>query len=130
MKLSFKQNWKMMYHGIMSKWRKNYSISYRNSHQRCSINKAVLKNFAILIERHPCWSLFLIKLQAFRSATLIKRDSNTNVCPLRHIFSSLEFFWLRVLRHSRKIDKIHKDIKFLCITLWITILIFLIYIIH
>ena len=28
--------------------------------------KAVLKNFAIFAGKHLCWSLFLIKLQAFR----------------------------------------------------------------
>ena len=28
--------------------------------------KAVLTNFAILIRKHPCWSLFLIKFQVFR----------------------------------------------------------------
>ena len=30
----------------------------RSSHQRCSIRKAVLKNFAILTGKHLCWSLF------------------------------------------------------------------------
>ena len=34
----------------------------RSSHQRCSIKKAVLKNFAIFTGIHLCWSLFLIKL--------------------------------------------------------------------
>ena len=29
--------------------------------------------------KHLCWSLFLIKLQAFRTATLLKRGSNTAV---------------------------------------------------
>ena len=47
----------------------------RSSHQRCSIKKAVLKNFAIFTGIHLCRSLFLIKLQAFRPATLLKRDS-------------------------------------------------------
>ena len=31
--------------------------------------KAVLKHFAIFTEKHLCWSLFLIKLQAFRPST-------------------------------------------------------------
>ena len=30
----------------------------RNSHQRCSVKKVVLKNFAILVEKHFYWSLF------------------------------------------------------------------------
>ena len=40
---------------------------------------AVLKNFAIFLGKHLCWNLFLIKLQALRPATLLKRDSNTGV---------------------------------------------------
>ena len=32
--------------------------------------KAVFKNFVILTGKHLCWSLFLIKLPARRSATL------------------------------------------------------------
>ena len=34
----------------------------RNSHWRCSVKKAVLKNFAIFIGKNLSWSLFLIKL--------------------------------------------------------------------
>ena len=40
--------------------------SCRSSHWSWTINKAVFKNFAIFAEKHLCWSLFLIKLQAFR----------------------------------------------------------------
>ena len=39
----------------------------------------VLKNFANFTGKHLCWSHFLIKLQAWGSATLLKRDSNTDV---------------------------------------------------
>ena len=39
----------------------------------------VLKNFANFTGKHLCWSLFLINLQAFRSATLLNKDSNTGV---------------------------------------------------
>ena len=52
---------------------------FRSSHRRCFIKKAVLKNFAIFSWKHLCWSLILIKLQGFSSATLSKRDSNTGV---------------------------------------------------
>ena len=41
-------------------WRK----WFRSSHQKCSIEKAVLKNFATFTGNHLCWSLFLVKLQA------------------------------------------------------------------
>ena len=39
--------------------------------------KAVLKNSAIFTGKHLRWSLFLMKLQAFSPATLLKRDSST-----------------------------------------------------
>ena len=41
---------------------------------KCS-SKYVFKNFAILTGTHLCRSLFLIKLQAWRPETLLKRDS-------------------------------------------------------
>ena len=37
--------------------------------------KVFFKNFANITEKHLCCSLFLIKLQALRSATLSKRES-------------------------------------------------------
>ena len=46
---------------------KNSSYYYRNSHQRCSIKKAVLEDFKTFIEVHLRWSLFFIKV--LRSAT-------------------------------------------------------------
>ena len=36
---------------------------------------AVPNNFAIFNGKHLCWSLFLIKLQAFRHATLLKKGT-------------------------------------------------------
>ena len=49
----------------------------RSSHQRYS-TKAVLENFAIFT-RKLCWSLFLVKLQCFSPAILLKRGSSTGV---------------------------------------------------
>ena len=43
------------------------------------LQKGILKKFLNLKGKHLCWALFLIKLQVFRSATLLKRDSNTGV---------------------------------------------------
>ena len=43
---------------------------YRSSRRRCSVKEGVLKDSANFTEKHLCWSLFLIKLQA---STLIKR---------------------------------------------------------
>ena len=43
--------------------------------------KSVLKNFATFTGEHLCYSLFVIKLKAWRSAALLKSDSNTGVFP-------------------------------------------------
>ena len=52
---------------------------FRSSHRRWFIKKAVPKNFAIFTWKQRCWSLFLMKLQAFTSATLLEKDANTGV---------------------------------------------------
>ena len=41
--------------------------------------KAVFKHFAIVIGKHLCCIIFLIKLQHFRPSTLLKRDYKTGV---------------------------------------------------
>ena len=50
----------------------------RCSHHRYSI-KDVLNNLAKFTEKHLCLSLFLIKLQTFRSSTLLKKETPTQV---------------------------------------------------
>ena len=49
------------------------------------MKKTLLTSFAIFTGKQLCWRFFLIKLQAFRPAILLKRDSNTGVflCILR-----------------------------------------------
>ena len=46
--------------------------------------KAVRKNFAIFTGKHLCWSLFLIKLKAFRSQEHLFLKTSANGC-LVHI---------------------------------------------
>ena len=41
------------------------------------MKKSAIKTFALITRKHLCWSLFLIVLQTFRPATLLKKDSNT-----------------------------------------------------
>ena len=41
--------------------------------------KGVPKNFTNFTGKQLRWSLFLIKLQAFRPVALLKKDSNTGV---------------------------------------------------
>ena len=52
---------------------------------RCSANLGILENFANFTGKHLCWSLFLINLQAWSPATLLKRDSSTNVIFLLNL---------------------------------------------
>ena len=47
----------------------------RSSHRRCSIKKAVLKNFTKFTGKHLRQSLFFNKVAALRPATLLKRKS-------------------------------------------------------
>ena len=69
------QFWRHWYR-VTAQWLS--STLFRRSHQRCSV-KGVPENFANFTGKHLCQSLFLKKLQAFRSVTLLKRNSNTGV---------------------------------------------------
>ena len=44
-----------------------------NGHQRCSVKKCVLRNFAEFTEKHLCQSLFFNKVSGLRTATLLKK---------------------------------------------------------
>ena len=48
----------------------------RSSRSQMLFKIGALKNFAIFAGKHPCWSLFKMKLQAWKLATLLKRESN------------------------------------------------------
>ena len=54
-------------------------IIFRRSHRGCSVKIGALKNCANFIGKHLCWSLFLIKFQTFSPATLLKKESNTDL---------------------------------------------------
>ena len=56
-----------------------FTINNKQQPPKASYKKAVLKNFSIFTGKYLCSVLFLIKLRTFRSATLLKRDSNTSV---------------------------------------------------
>ena len=62
-------------------------LLFRSSHQRCSVNKAVYKNFAKFAGKHLCWSLFFNKVAGLR---LKKRDS---LCEIWKT-SANSCFWL------------------------------------
>ena len=50
-----------------------------NSRSEMFCKICVLEYFVKFTGKHLCWGIFLIKLQAFRSAALLKSDSDTNV---------------------------------------------------
>ena len=47
----------------------------KGSHRRCSVKKAVHKNFAIFLGKHLCWSLFWDEVEV-KFAILLKRAFN------------------------------------------------------
>ena len=65
----------------------------RSSHHRCSMKKAVLKDLTIFTRKRLCQSLFLIKLQTFRPATLFKKSAPIRVffCEYCKIFKNTYF---------------------------------------
>ena len=56
----------------------SFKHSFKKQPPKVFMRKAVLKNLKILIEKYLCWSLYLVDLQAYKPATLLQRDSNTN----------------------------------------------------
>ena len=47
--------------------------TFRSSHQRCSIIKVVLRNFAKFTGKHLCQCLFFNKVVGLRTTTLLKK---------------------------------------------------------
>ena len=53
--------------------KKSLVLSYRSSHQKCSVRKGVLGNFTKFTGKHLCQSLFFNKVAGLRPATLLKK---------------------------------------------------------
>ena len=47
--------------------------------RRCFVNKVFLKNNVKFTGKHLCWSLFLMRFQALRPATLLKSDPSKTI---------------------------------------------------
>ena len=56
-----------------------HELNVRGCHWNFFVKKCVFRNFARFTGKQLCWSLFLIELQTFRHAALLKGDSNTDV---------------------------------------------------
>ena len=76
-------------------WKQLYakrSSHYRSSRLQMLFKIGVLENFAIFTKKHPYWSLFKIKLQAWKPATLFKRGSDpVFFCEYYEIFKNSLF---------------------------------------
>ena len=103
------------------------NLYFKNSHQRKSRSRHlevlretdVLKNIAKLTGKQLCWSLSLIKFQAFRPATLLKKTS-TQVLSCEYCKNFEHLSWktsakgyvckwlLKNLIHSNKLTRFQK----------------------
>ena len=69
----------------------------------------ILKNVPIITGKHLRWSFFLIKLQTWRAAALLNRDSNTGVSMwiLQNFSGQLSIEYLRWLL----LNKVQTNVK-------------------
>ena len=67
----------------------NYCLSRNKTSERyygqVFYKKAVLKNFAVFTEKHPCWSLFLNKKAGLQSWNIIKKRLQHRYFPLNTV---------------------------------------------
>ena len=71
--------WKSFWLRAQSFLKPDYSTHQLKQPFTDVLQNSVLKNFTIFTEKHLRWSFFLIKLQAWKPATLLKRVSNLGV---------------------------------------------------
>ena len=65
----------------------------KSSNRRWSVKNGALKNFANFTGNHLCWSLFIIKLQAWGPATFFKREFDTSVLRWNLRIFQEHLFW-------------------------------------
>ena len=69
------------------------NLSYRSSHQRCSLKQVFLKNFTKFLGKHLYWSLFFNKASGLRPATLLKKRPQQRCFPVNFVkFLRKHFF--------------------------------------
>ena len=83
-------------------------VKVRSSHRRCSMKKTFIKNFAMFIGKHPCWSLFLIRF--------IKKETLTQVLSCKYGVTLkapvLKNFCQRLLLNGRHWYSTNEILKF------------------
>ena len=103
------------------------NLLYRSSRSQMFFKMGVLKNLGIITAKHLCWSLSIMKLQAWRAATLWKRYSSTSVFFWAASFIDYLRWLLLIIRQikdqTRKGKKCWKNIKkkrfYSCINIYI-----------
>ena len=88
-------------------WERNY----RSSRSQIFFKIGILKNFANFTRKHLYWSLFLIKLQIWRLANLLRRDFNTGA--MRKKLQKQSFAHILQKRCSSKFREFHRKIPVL-----------------
>ena len=74
------------------------SMKFRSGRSQMSVKTEAFQNIAILIGKQPCWSLFVIKLPAYKPANLLKGDSKTSILLLILLNSQEQLFFIEYLR--------------------------------
>ena len=74
------------------------SIKFRSGRSQMSFKIEVFKNSAIFKGKHPCWSIFVIKLPVYKLANLLKRDSFTSIFLLILLNIYKQLFFIDHLR--------------------------------
>ena len=74
---------------------------YRSSHQRCSVQKVVLRNFTKFTGKHLCQCLFLKKLQRLQR---IKNETLTQVFSCEFCEISKKTFFIEHLRTTASLN--------------------------
>ena len=101
----------------------------RSSHQRCSVRKRVLRNFAKFTRKHPCQSLFVNKSAGLRPEALFKKWLWHRCFPvnfvtfLRTPFSQNVFWRLLLHKKTKKVYILFKSIIFVKKTCFVFILV-------
>ena len=78
----------------------------KSSHQRCSVKKGFLRNFAKFPGKQLCKSLFFIKVAGLRPATLLKKrllqvfscefsETSKNTFFTEHLWTTASVFWYK-----------------------------------
>ena len=90
----------------------------RSSRSQIFFKIGVLKNFAKFTRKQPCWSLFLITLQVWKPATLLKGDSNTGVFLwIWRIFKKSCFYRIPLMATSQQTILLVSEMSIFYLTL-------------